>query len=199
MQSTEPRIHFFNLDILRFIAVFMVVFFHGYLAYTGWFGGSPTPPSANTPPLISSLIHSLIYNGDLGVDLFFLISGFLITYLLLKEREISGKISIRNFYIRRTLRIWPLYFLIIALTPAIVSLSDAKAPEYWWTICFATNFQTISGTPDLFPFAHFWSVCVEEHFYLIWPLLILFIPPKKLPLSFATLILLSISFRYYLF
>ena len=192
MKSPEPEVHFYNLDILRFLAVSMVVVFHSYLAYTGWFTDIYFLRNAT-----GAAAKTFILNGDMGVDLFFLISGFLITYLLLRERDTAGKVNVRNFYIRRILRIWPLYFLIVLITPLLVYISDEKAPDYWWTMLFATNFQTIRGAANLFPFVHFWSVCVEEHFYLVWPLLIVLIPAKWLPKCFFVLIIVSIAFRLY--
>jgi peptidoglycan/LPS O-acetylase OafA/YrhL len=143
------------------------------------------------------MLVNLLGNGSLGVDFFFLISGFLITYLLLTERSVSGTIGIKNFYLRRILRIWPLYFAIIAFTPLLILISDQKPPDYWWTMGFATNFLTITGVADLFPFAHYWSLCVEEHFYLLWPVLIAFVPIKRLPYCFALIILGSVAYRCY--
>lgn len=196
--STIQKVHFFNLDVLRFFAAFMVVVFHGHLCYSGWFGPPHFMASADDPKSLSlfgKYFERLILNMDMGVDLFFLISGFLITYLLVMEKESTGRIGIRNFYIRRALRIWPLYYLLLALGPFIVHISQEPEPNYWWTIFFANNFFTIHNASGQFPFVHYWSVCIEEHYYLFWPLLIAFLPNKWLPNLFIVIIAGSIIFR----
>jgi peptidoglycan/LPS O-acetylase OafA/YrhL len=106
--------------------------------------------------------------GD-GVSLFFTLSGFLITFLILKEKE-TGRLKIRNFYIRRILRIWPLYYLYL-LTAVITALifgvafEKASLPFY---IFLAANIPFILGRS--LPFlAHYWSLGVEEQFYLFFP------------------------------
>jgi peptidoglycan/LPS O-acetylase OafA/YrhL len=100
---------------------------------------------------------------------------------------------------RRSLRIWPLYFLLIAIAPLIISWLDFNSPNYLTTILFINNFETIKTTWWVYPFAHFWSICIEEHFYLAWPFVIAFIPKKWLLNTFVLLILGSIIFRIYSF
>lgn len=206
-QDIHPRIHFFNLDILRFFAAFMVVIMHGYNAVIGWTG---IPELLREHPennvveegnfnAMGHFLMRLINNFDLGVEFFFLISGFLITYLLLTELKQRGKIHISNFYIRRLLRIWPLYFLIITLTPFIANWTDSTEPHYWWNILFANNYIAIFKGIHEPGLAHFWSICVEEHFYLLWPILLYFTPTKKLPMLFSSIIFLSIVSRWYYF
>ncbi len=195
---SQQRVHFFNLDVLRFVAAFMIVVFHGHLAYSGWFAPPPFLASESDPKqlsLIGKFFQPFLMNLDMGVDFFFLISGFLITYLLLHEKKSLGKINIKNFYIRRILRIWPLYFLIVLLTPLLIRLSDESQPDYWWTVFFMNNFYTINNLGAEFPFVHFWSVCIEEHYYLFWPLIIAFVPYNRLPLCFSLIIISSIVFR----
>ena len=120
-------------------------------------------------------------SGRLGVLLFFVLSGFLITYLLLAEKKYTGSISVRKFYVRRALRIWPLYYLIVILGLFILpEISALKMPEY--TIEVKDNFLSkfylflfmlpnlalvmFSPVPYL---SQSWSIGVEEQFYLIWP------------------------------
>jgi peptidoglycan/LPS O-acetylase OafA/YrhL len=204
------HVHFYNLDILRFVAAFMIVVLHGYGAFLGWIHRpaflAAAPTDYSLPSKTGFYVERFIDNLSLGVDFFFLISGFLITYLLLKERQSFGKIHIGKFYIRRALRIWPLYFFIIAIAHWWVKYMEMPEPIYRWTALFANNFQAIvydgikmNGVDiaSQYPFMHFWSVCVEEHFYLVWPLLLTFIPVKKLPWCFGAIILVSISFRAY--
>jgi peptidoglycan/LPS O-acetylase OafA/YrhL len=204
---SNRQVHFHNLDVLRFFAAFMIVIVHGYSAVLGW-EGLPEPlrkdatQAASTEENLNSLgffLNRLIQNFDLGVEFFFLISGFLITYLMLSELNVSGKLNIPKFYMRRLLRIWPLYFLVIAITPFLAEWTDSAHPNYLWNIFFGNNYLTIiqkSYEPGL---AHLWSICVEEHFYLVWPILLFFVPVNRLPLLFSFLIFVSIISRWYYF
>ena len=124
--------------------------------------------------------------GYTGLDLFFVLSGFLITGVLLDARETPNRV--RNFYVRRGLRVLPLYYgVVFALvvlwplfrpdgTPAI----DTLRHNQWWYWFHATNF--ISRLPGAMPYntGHFWSLAVEEQFYLIWPWLVFTLSPKTL-------------------
>ncbi len=121
--------------------------------------------------------------GDTAVTFFFVLSGFLITYLLLIEKE-KYSISVSKFYLRRVLRIWPLYFIILISAFLILPLIDGLYPRvyiesytvnYWSKlglfIVFLPNLALtlMAGVPYA---AHLWSIGVEEQFYLIWPLLV---------------------------
>jgi peptidoglycan/LPS O-acetylase OafA/YrhL len=109
--------------------------------------------------------------ADYGVSIFFALSGFLITYLLLLEKQQSGTIGVKNFYLRRLLRIWPLYFLYLFLN--IVFFGDKILNErIFYYLLFVPNiaFTLNQNLPNLY---HFWSIGVEEQFYLFWPLLTL--------------------------
>ena len=198
--SSLPVVHFAQLDVLRFLAAFMIIIDHAYLGWCGWFGTPAFLTKGDSTDLstIGSWVESVIMNLGIGVDLFFLISGFLITYILLAEKEKAGRINIKNFFIRRILRIWPLYFFLIGIAPFLVSWLNNPKPEYWPTILFINNFYTIKTGEWQFPFMHFWSICIEEHFYLIWPFVIAFIPTKKLPIAFALLVMCCIIFRGYM-
>lgn len=155
--EAKPRFYLPELDGLRFIA-FLLVFIH------------------NAPSISSSKIWTALHEyGWVGVDLFFCLSGFLITKLLVTEREQTGKINIRNFYIRRILRIWPLYFtfiILIFLFPQIFP-RNYTTHEFFQIAGLATftfNFIYIY----LFPYAttffiHLWTISFEQQFYLIAP------------------------------
>ncbi len=170
--NEKKSVYLPGLNGLRFIAAFFVIVAHielikkvfGFIDY--W-----------ERPFIN-------YPGTLSVTLFFVLSGFLITFLLLTEKNNFGDISIRQFYMRRILRIWPLYFLIVLLGffifPAIGVLS---VPKY--TAAIHDNFETklvlfLAVLPNIagivFPpvpyVSQTWSIGVEEQFYLIWPILI---------------------------
>ena len=104
LPSSEPKtkIQFPNLNALRFLAAAAVIVHHVEL--TKAFLGLPNIAGVRAIPVI----------GPLGVVLFFVLSGFLITYLLLVEERTAGRISIRRFYTRRILRIWPLYYVVVS-------------------------------------------------------------------------------------
>jgi peptidoglycan/LPS O-acetylase OafA/YrhL len=121
---------------------------------------------------------SWLRGGFLGVDAFFVLSGFLITCLLLEEWRSRGRISLRNFYARRLLRLTPA--LLIVLFAVIVdavffspsSVRDAIYPEAASTVLYAANWFAASTTQFPFHLAHTWSLAIEEQFYLVWPLLL---------------------------
>ena len=118
--------------------------------------------------------------GGAGVDLFFALSAYLITSLLLREREKTGDISLRLFYIRRTLRIWPLYFLIVALGLIFAHTAGEhetrwfyyqRLPSYYVLgyILFISNWVYVAFGVSQSICAPLWTVAIEEQFYLIWP------------------------------
>ncbi len=109
----------------------------------------------------------LLKHGELGVDLFFVISGFLITTLLIRERNRNGHVSLRNFYIRRSLRIFPVYYCSLLVVFLLQSLGvfHLKVSDWIGALTYTTNFL---WTPS-WELGHVWSLSIEEHFYLIWP------------------------------
>lgn len=114
-----------------------------------------------------------------GVTLFFVISGFLITYLLLNEQEQSHTISIPKFYMRRVLRIWPIYYLYLLV--AVLVTSTGNNPNIWYYCFFTANIPFIL-TAGIWPIVHYWSIGVEEQFYLFWPWLVKFTRGKNMRL-----------------
>lgn len=199
MLKEQTQLFFPNLDGLRVFA-FLAVFVNHALAGLGYKPGS-------TQFVI--IRDSFLLNGDLGVSFFFVLSGFLITYILLKEKEIDGKINIKNFYFRRVLRIWPLYFFIVFLCLFLFPLFKDVIPvgfpfgvntdtlNPWLYIGFAGNFDYLFHGISNVLIGVLWSVSVEEQFYLFWPLLIAFIPRKYLFATFISIIIGSILFRYF--
>jgi peptidoglycan/LPS O-acetylase OafA/YrhL len=110
--------------------------------------------------------------SDLGVTAFFVLSGFLITWLLLREHDNTGDISLQGFYLRRTLRIFPAYYAFLALAFAWDMLrGEAWPPRLLLAgVTYTVNyFNAFNGHPDT-SIAHAWSLGVEEQFYLLWPL-----------------------------
>ena len=111
----------------------------------------------------------VFFDGELGVRIFFAISGFIITRLLLDEEEAHGRISLRLFYLRRALRILPIYFAYLGVL-AVLSLAGryADAPSSWLgCLTFTRNYVGRGDSAT----EHFWSLAIEEQFYLCWPLL----------------------------
>ncbi len=192
--SEKPtKVHFNNLDVLRVIAALLVVFGHGIEGYMGWIG---------TPDFVNKLGDNRIYfdnfitNTGLGVNLFFIISGFLITYLLVVEKQQYNNVHIGKFMARRALRIWPLYYLSIAIGFVVVKyFSQHPLPSFTPNLLYYNNFHALQTMGWEFPFAHFWSIAVEEHFYLVWPLVCWLVPIRKLAYAAALLICVAITFR----
>jgi peptidoglycan/LPS O-acetylase OafA/YrhL len=108
-----------------------------------------------------------LFDGGLGVKFFFLISGFLITWLLLREDAVHGRVDLRAFYYRRCLRILPVYFAFLLVLWALSSLTAYRQDSHIWlaNLTFTTNFLAEAPWPS----AHLWSLAVEEQFYLLWP------------------------------
>ena len=152
---TNQRIHLPGLNGIRAIAAFAVVLSHIGLSLS-YFGMKDLPD---------------IDLAGYGVTIFFALSGFLITYLLLIEKERFSGINIKQFYIRRILRIWPLYYLYIALALLVVWLipfDDIRYDYLPFTIFFSANVPMILAIP-MGVLGHFWSLGVEEQFYAFWP------------------------------
>ncbi len=190
----QTSIFFANLDGLRFLCFLSVFFYHSFA-------------TSYTYIIDTDAYHfikqGIFGNGNLGVNFFFVLSGFLITYLLLQEKQLNGKINIINFYLRRILRIWPLYFLCVFFGFVVFPYCKAyfgKTPNETATflhyLTFTSNFEGIhKGVPDSSILGVLWSIAVEEQFYLIWPLLLTIVPHKKYNLLFATILLTTFVFR----
>lgn len=137
--------------------------------------------------------------GGAGVTLFFVLSGYLITGILLRSRNISDSkneskfIAVKQFYIRRTLRIFPIYYFTIFVF-AYLNLTFAR--EYFsWYATYSTNFLLYFRQEWIGYFSHLWTLAVEEQFYIMWPFVILFIPKKYLLKSIYAIILIGPVFR----
>jgi peptidoglycan/LPS O-acetylase OafA/YrhL len=164
-------IYFPGLNGIRFLAAFMVLLDHLEL-FKGYFGLKTNWSAGYSAHL-----------GSSGVTIFFVLSGFLITFLLLKEKE-HGTIDVKKFYIRRALRIWPVYYLIILISffavPHIRFLLVPNYGEELGSLFFPSLFTyslLLANVGFVYlptvAFANIlWSVAVEEQFYAIWPLLI---------------------------
>lgn len=174
--------YFKQLDGLRFIAVILTLIAHWFPA-VGW-------------PMIP-------YSWN-GVDLFFAISGFLITTILLEEKKsfIHSKwIIYKNFAIRRFLRLFPLYYLFLItffLLYKFAQLYLGNPSAYPYLFTYTSNFfyhlslYDMNSNAPVGIFNHTWSLAVEEQFYIIWPIIVLFTPTKRLPVIFTSIIIFSL-------
>lgn len=195
MEIKSQKIFFPNLDGLRFFAFFAVLLRHS---------GNTDFQYINSNPTFIFVKKYFYMNGLLGVNFFFVLSGFLITYLLLNEKTVFGKVDIKSFYIRRVLRIWPVYFLtliigflIIPYFKSAAGINEPVNANPWYYIFFLGNFHAVYlNSPNSPVLDRLWSIAVEEQFYLIWPVVIAFVPVKKLPLTFSFLILISAGYRF---
>jgi len=141
--------------------------------------------------------------GAYGVHLFFTLSGFLITYLLLASERPSLLQTVGVFYARRSLRIFPAYYLALLL---VLLLGEPRFPAWHATYLFNVRVFVAStlgnANPILASFkttgSHFWSLCVEEQFYLVYPWLFLLVPPARRALFLAGMLLFSMASRAYL-
>lgn len=166
---SSNRIYFPGLNALRFYAAFAVIFSH-------------VDQNIADRPLLAALIKPLLIDSNSAVNLFFVLSGFLITFLLLQESATTGKVAVGKFYLRRILRIWPLYYLVAIIGLLVFPLIFGPDyslmvfyPEYPLITVPVTvklilvfsllpNFATITA-----PMEHLWSIGVEEQFYAWWP------------------------------
>ena len=144
------------LDGLRAIAVLLVLWNH-------------MPPLVFGDPEWLKVAGYLIGPGGLGVEIFFVLSGFLITRILLAERAIGA--PVRWFLVRRLLRIFPIYYLLL-----LVMLPFRPLSEIGWCAAYLYNLKSILWPWESGPLEHTWSLCIEEHFYLLWPLVVAFAP-----------------------
>jgi peptidoglycan/LPS O-acetylase OafA/YrhL len=163
------------LDGLRGLALLLVLLGHVYQ-----FAG-PYEAMRRAWPRAGAVLGRIGTEAGLGVDLFFVLSGFLITGILLDAR--GSDHYFRNFYARRFLRIFPLYYATLAVTlwliPAVASVREPRFADLLgqqrWLWLYAVNLPVAWGQKwgsELFQYTHFWSLAVEEHFYLVWPLVV---------------------------
>ncbi|MGZ3862272.1 MAG: acyltransferase family protein [Bacteroidia bacterium] len=191
------RIYFKNFDVLRFVAAYLIVLLHCFFGWKAFFG-HPDIISSNLSPSLSEKLELIVNNFSFGVDIFFLVSGFLITYLLLAEKETTGRIDVMKFYIRRAFRIWPLYFVMILIGPLLAYFFYEQSPDYLYQFLFAGNFDVILHGTKSPATDHLWSICIEEHFYLVCPLMLFLIPVKRIPQTLLSIILICVAYRAYI-
>ncbi|EMR04657.1 acyltransferase family protein [Cesiribacter andamanensis] len=163
-----------SLDGLRALAVTLVMLFHFQLLDSGW----------------------------IGVQIFFVLSGFLITRILLQEKKQELGFYLKRFYWRRSLRIFPLYFTYLLLITGVfmlVQMPESALGKLPYLYTYTFNFTRLSPEWTHSPlFTHFWSLSVEEQFYLVWPLLVFLLPNRLLKGALLLIIAAGPVVRYLL-
>jgi peptidoglycan/LPS O-acetylase OafA/YrhL len=167
--QVQPRHVFYHpeLDVLRFLA-FLAVFFHHALPRDVALYRNNGFPAA-----VAAWLVTAKQAGAYGVDLFFVLSAYLITELLLREHASHGSFSISSFYVRRALRIWPLYFTFLAITVLVVPgiLPDDRFGTLYIVsfVLFVGNWVCAANGLPFSVASPLWSISIEEQFYLFWP------------------------------
>lgn len=192
--APDERVYFPELDGLRFVAFLMVFLFHGGL-----------PESLVRQGLGRAAARALRENGGYGVQLFFILSGYLITTLLLREEARYGRVALGAFWVRRILRIWPLYYLVVLIGFFAIPALDGQIGTTYHRelirvhlapfLVFAGNWSMALVQPAPDWLSVLWSVCVEEQFYLLVPLFVALVGRRwRIPLV-VTLIAGAIAVR----
>ena len=195
MNKDSHKIKYFEeLNSLRFIGFIGIFFGHVFFS--------------NDIEIVNSKIYSNLYTygkilGFISIDSFFVLSSFLITWKGLEEVKITKKFQFKNFLIRRSLRIWPLYFLVVLLgfltefIKSYITQDISSLPSIWSFILFILNFDIIkNGYEFLFFMVFMWSISVEEQFYIFWALVLKWFQNHLLKISLL-IILISLLFRIY--
>jgi peptidoglycan/LPS O-acetylase OafA/YrhL len=180
-----------ELDVLRFfafLAVFLFHFNHPIDFYV----------KHGIPRAIAVPVTSVIEAGVFGVDLFFVLSAYLITELLFREKDLTGRLDVKGFYMRRILRIWPLYFFYIGL-----ALIPAFNPGHVFTFGYAVAFLLLAGNWSVIAWGWpihsiigpLWTVSIEEQFYLLWPPIVRRLSRHHLVAAAICMLIVSNGFR----
>ena len=189
LRLPKPGTHIEALDGLRGIAILLVMMCHfasyGPLQWDGF---------------LRSKLNQILSSGWIGVDLFFVLSGFLITTILLDAK--NDRYYFRNFYIRRGLRIFPLYycfllaffFILPRLHWTFSKFQYVENQSLYWSYLINLNIG-IHGWPSHYILGHFWTLAIEEQFYLFWPMVIFIFQRKNLVLVCSLFFLGSLVTR----
>ena len=187
------------LDGIRGIAILLVMTFHFF-----WFAITYNSQIQIEPGSLAEWLKNLVFSGWTGVDLFFILSGFLITGILIDTKQDTH--YFRNFYIRRIFRIFPLYYLFLVMwlflkncyPPQITSGADPYYLAWLWTytqnvLIAVKGWSSVPG-----PFLHFWTLAIEEQFYLFWPFLILLLSRRRAMILCGLILIASPALRWIL-
>lgn len=176
---------FKELDSIRFLSIFLVVLHHQFLDQ-------------------NKFLLWLKSYGWVGVDIFFVMSGFLITSILLKEIEKNQTIELKKFWLKRIFRLWPSWLLVLFISTFLVfnlgrnnqEIANSLASKWWHYYLHFGNYSHAIFDKLHTLFSHFWSLAVEEHFYLIWPILLMGIHRFKKISIFIWLLLLFLPYIF---
>lgn len=192
----SKKIHFHSFDAFRFFAFFKVFIFH-------------LPLFAITADVsFKSFYYDHIrHGGGVGVSFFFVLSGFLITYILTYEKLKTDRINLKRFFVRRAFRIWPLFYLVVIMA-LIIPTDLAQSigfhtnwggydPDWRFSLTFTENYKSLimDNGPRTTPLSVFWSLCIEEHFYILWMVVFFFIKRKWIPRFLISSVLVAITLR----
>ncbi len=161
--------HVLELDGIRAFAIWLVLAAH--LLFT-------QPATAAGTDFIPRALAAILAHGWLGVDLFFVLSGFLITGILLRTKGLGRGKYFRRFYLRRVLRILPLYFVVLVILFA--AFRGQYAAYFAFCALLSANLSGLASVPVPDAAGPFWSLAVEEQFYLFWPWLVLWLDARRL-------------------
>ena len=194
-RTSTARFYHPEVDVLRFFAFLMVFLHHAF----------PHDPAFWTklgvPSFVASVLAGVGATGAFGVSLFFVLSSYLITELLLREKDLIGTLDVRSFYIRRILRIWPLYFAFLALAVVLQWIVPGQHVTWragmWFSLLAGNWFIVFHGFPSsvIFPL---WSVSIEEQFYITWPAVVRRVSEYGIVICAGTLLSAAMIARIYL-
>ena len=187
--STDPR-RLAGLDILRAVAVLLVIFHHGIhdRSLVGW------------TDLGAEIAQFLGRGGWIGVDLFFVLSGFLVSGLLFKEHQRTGSLNPVRFLVRRGFKIYPAFYALLAFTIGKALVEGLRVEEISWSNVAAEVFFFQNYTQGVLP--HTWSLAVEEHFYFLAAITLALMarkggrdPFRRLPIVFGVVAVFCLAAR----
>jgi peptidoglycan/LPS O-acetylase OafA/YrhL len=194
-RTSNERFYHPELDVLRFCAFFLIFIHHSMSHDPAFYSGM------GVAPWLASAIAALASAGAMGVQLFFLLSSYLVTELLIRERELRGGIDLKAFYVRRALRIWPLYLAFLALAWAMQWFVPGQ--HIGWRALLAFLFLggnwwiVFVGFPSsvIFPL---WFVSLQEQFYLFWPATMRKLSARGMLMAAAGMLWAATLVRWYL-
>jgi peptidoglycan/LPS O-acetylase OafA/YrhL len=194
-RNTAQRFYRPELDVLRFCA-FSLVFIHHHF---------PTVPGQYNPHLgkwFAISVSSISAAASYGVDIFLALCSYLITELLLREKARTGTVDVKSFYLRRTLRIWPLYFFFLALalaTNGLIPNERVSGKAVVAFLLFSGNWWMMSGLRSVSVINPLWSLSVQEQFYFAWPPLVRNLGERGLLVAAGVMLFVSNSVRLLIF
>jgi peptidoglycan/LPS O-acetylase OafA/YrhL len=183
------------LDVLRFFA-FLLVFMHHAFPHDPAFW-----TRLGVPAFLARIVADMGATGAFGVSVFFVLSSYLITELLLREKDVMGTLDVRSFYIRRILRIWPLYFAFLALAVVLQWIVPGQHVTWraglWFSLLAGNWFIVFHGFPSsvIFPL---WSVSIEEQFYITWPAVVRKVSENGMLIFACAMLVVATGSRIYL-